>query len=759
VPALRYGFALRPAPLLRATSGALLAWGFLPRDGSPANAIHRTFRSEAWREERFAGRTLLVAGTLLWLPATLGLSAYSLSRAGAGVKARTHKGLVRQALEQIGLSLRLGIPPIWYYVFDLHQDGLRARAHEYLYRVETKSGLYPFLRGYLTASATTDALRNKARFAQHCVTHGLPVVEALAVVESGVVTRRDGPDGPDGGTHGLPRRDLFVKALSGAGGRDAAVWRHRGDGSYASPAGEVVAEAELVARLEELSLDKGLVVRPLVSNHPEIAEITAGALSTVRVLSCLDEDGRPEVTHALLRMARASDVVVDNFHAGGIASKVDLASGILRAAVDRGLRRDAGPWDVHPLTHGRISGRRLPLWDAVLELARRAHATFPDQVAVGWDIAILADGPRLIEGNKSPDLDIVQRTHGEPIGNSRFGELLAFHVGRALERKYARVASKRRIEGMDPSAPLLDPAREPAEAGRTAEVYEIPSGAGLAASEGRTKVREALEGGGILFLPKRGFALTATERELLRSARFTSRRDGEEEGNGRPTILFDPRSGKLEHARLRRAEWGLLVAMMDRFSRWAQDLVAELLPSYVDGMERDRVTFRPCGRSVPQGLHVDSSYGHPTQGRAMLRVFCNVHPDGGPRRWQIGEPFEDAARRFVRPGSLSTAATRSAWLANRVGFTKGRRSSYDRAMAELRRTIKSSVDYQQHSPRRVVEFPSGSSWVALTDLVLHGALSGRYSLDQTFYLPATAMQDAARSSLRILERLGECVLA
>jgi hypothetical protein len=37
--------------------------------------------------------------------------------------------------------------------------------------------------------------------------------------------------------------------------------------------------------------------------------------------------------------------------------------------------------------------------------------------------------------------------------------------------------------------------------------------------------------------------------------------------------------------------------------------------------------------------------------------------------------------------------------------------------------------------------------------VLHGAISGQHSLDQTFYLPVEAMKDSSRSSLRILERL------
>jgi hypothetical protein len=101
--------------------------------------------------------------------------------------------------------------------------------------------------------------------------------------------------------------------------------------------------------------------------------------------------------------------------------------------MDTGMERDSSVFDTHPLTGAAIFGRKIPRWEEVLDLARRTHAVFSDHVAIGWDIAVLEGGPALVEGNKSPDLDIIQRTHGGPVGNSRFGELLAFHLRRALE--------------------------------------------------------------------------------------------------------------------------------------------------------------------------------------------------------------------------------------------------------------------------------------------------------------------------------------
>ena len=34
-------------------------------------------------------------------------------------------------------------------------------------------------------------------------------------------------------------------------------------------------------------------------------------------------------------------------------------------------------------------------------------------------------------------------------------------------------------------------------------------------------------------------------------------------------------------------------------------------------------------------------------GTRLLRVFCNINPDGKPRLWRVGEPFAAHARRYL----------------------------------------------------------------------------------------------------------------
>jgi hypothetical protein len=173
-------------------------------------------------------------------------------------------------------------------------------------------------------------------------------------------------------------------------------------------------------------------VQPRLTNHRDMIDLSNGALATVRIVTILNQTGGYEVSHAALRMAVGTNRVVDNFHAGGIAAPVHIETGILGAASDVGLRPERGWNERHPDTGGQIAGRRLPLWPETKALASAAHAAFAPRAVVGWDIAITDDGPILIEGNGAPDLDIIERAYREPIGNTRFGALLALHLHTAL---------------------------------------------------------------------------------------------------------------------------------------------------------------------------------------------------------------------------------------------------------------------------------------------------------------------------------------
>jgi hypothetical protein len=156
-------------------------------------------------------------------------------------------------------------------------------------------------------------------------------------------------------------------------------------------------------------------------------------------------------------------------------------------------------------------------------------------------------------------------------------------------------------------------------------------------------------------------------------------------------------------------------------------------------------------RADDRRLHVDAFPSRPNRGERILRVFTNANPEGAARVWRVGEPFEDAARRF-----LPRIAPYSPWRArvlNGIGVTKSLRSEYDHLMLQLHDRMKADERYQREAPQVRVEFPAGSTWVCFSDQVLHAAMSGQYLLEQTFHLPVAAQSDPANSPLGILTRL------
>jgi len=299
----------------------------------------------------------------------------------------------------------------------------------------------------------------------------------------------------------------------------------------------------------------------------------------------------------------------------------------------------------------------------------------------------------------------------------------------------------------------------------TAKVLRLGGKVDLSAPAVRHDARETLENGGLVVLDGSGFELSASEQHMISNTRaMVTGINDDEIRDGKPTIIYEPWRGKIKkrryaHARgmfsrtaIRPEVRSPLEAMMARFGTWAESLIAELFPSYPPVLAQDRITYRPHERSALRPLHIDSSYGYPTQGRGMFRLFCNIDPSRRPRVWQVGEPFEPFVRRFIPSVRLQDPGWFESVL-NGLRIRRGARSTYDEMIAELRRLGKGDKEYQRTAPREIVEFPSGSCWLAITDLVLHGAVSGRHSLDQTFFLPATGMLDPSNSSLRILERL------
>src|SRR5207248_11020460 len=129
-----------------------------------------------------------------------------------------------------------------------------------------------------------------------------------------------------------------------------------------------------------------------------------------------------------------------------------------------------------------------------------------------------------------------------------------------------------------------------------------------------------------------------------------------------------------------------LARMVARFAADASALVASLFPRYAPYLKLARTSYRPHAaehravswRKDDTRLHVDAFPSRPNRGERILRVFCNVNPNGEDRVWRIGEPFDAMAARFL-PKVRKMRRLEPSLLAA-LHVTKGRRSEYDHLM-------------------------------------------------------------------------------
>lgn len=261
----------------------------------------------------------------------------------------------------------------------------------------------------------------------------------------------------------------------------------------------------------------------------------------------------------------------------------------------------------------------------------------------------------------------------------------------------------------------------------------------------------SLENGAVLYFPELAFSLLPDELPFLNPD------------------CADPKSKNIGFDTTKNRVWGVrnlndnqhfaIKSMLERFSHCAYNLIHGLLPHYANKMTIARTSYRPVQisdrktsyRKDDKRLHVDAFPSAPNQGKRILRVFCNINPNGEDRVWRVGEPFEHVAKRFIP--QIGKPFPGKAFLLRMLKITKSIRTPYDHYMLQLHDRMKADDSYQQTVEQQEVRFPPGSTWIVMTDQVSHAAMEGQYVLEQTFYLPIKSMKDESRSPLRVLEQI------
>ncbi|MFI8632033.1 sugar-transfer associated ATP-grasp domain-containing protein [Microbacterium sp. NPDC077663] len=148
------------------------------------------------------------------------------------------------------------------------------------------------------------------------------------------------------------------------------------------------------ARFRAEATAKGqTVLDEFIVQHPAMSALYPDAVNTVRLITFLDAEDRVHLLAAVLRIGNGD--VIDNFASGGMFTMLDDDGVALYPGVDK----NSNVYREHPVTGTPIVGFQVPLYCEILDLVAALARRTPEAPYVGWDIAITANGPVVIEGN------------------------------------------------------------------------------------------------------------------------------------------------------------------------------------------------------------------------------------------------------------------------------------------------------------------------------------------------------------------------
>ena len=156
--------------------------------------------------------------------------------------------------------------------------------------------------------------------------------------------------------------------------------------------------------------EKKALLEECITQHHELSEFNPTSVNTLRIVTVLCPDNNVKIMTADLRLGRKGKVA-DNFHHNGIASLIDVDTGIIYTmGIDKNRRR----YILHPDSKKQIIGFCIPFWKQIKETVREAALIIPTVRYVGWDIALGENGEvMIVEGNCMADPDVTQMPDGK----------------------------------------------------------------------------------------------------------------------------------------------------------------------------------------------------------------------------------------------------------------------------------------------------------------------------------------------------------
>lgn len=163
------------------------------------------------------------------------------------------------------------------------------------------------------------------------------------------------------------------------------------------------ADVNITRVFEELRTDDVLIEERIIQ-HPDMV-FGNKSVNTIRVYTIYNSETDKVILLKTVVRVGIGESIVDNSHSGGCAYEIDQTFGYV---ISPSYCANGLITYIHPGTNICMVGRKIPYWKEVLDICDKAARMLPTCRFIGWDVAITEKGPLLIEGNHTPDLDMIE---------------------------------------------------------------------------------------------------------------------------------------------------------------------------------------------------------------------------------------------------------------------------------------------------------------------------------------------------------------
>lgn len=386
----------------------------------------------------FADMDVMRLGGLLgaWpmLPVNLMLEVLPPWKKHSRVAAETFGTSVSDQFQQcMRLALNDGPSPTGYYLAGIAEHNGGTQIGDYIHD-QFHETLIEFCR-YAVESlcGVQRELDDKLAFEENCLEFDLPCIETfMRIGVDGSVTQvRDGA-----GERAKCAPSLFIKPARGSQGKGTERWDET-DGRYFDAQGNIVSDFDaLLQHLKSRTVtgSSDLLVQEAAVNSAEVRKFGGRALSTVRLVTLRTSDGVIRPIQAGTRVAARNDVVVDNYHSGGVYFHVDYRTGQIGQGTSMNFPDDPVYLTRPPRSDISLTGSVVEGWEQIRHLALDMHEKLSIHTVGGWDIAMTDRGPVAVECNSVPSMSAPRQRPFSGFLQTEYADLLRGEIVSFLDK-------------------------------------------------------------------------------------------------------------------------------------------------------------------------------------------------------------------------------------------------------------------------------------------------------------------------------------